>query len=44
MFKIWGLVVYHWNGHETTFSMVYYMLENFWKLQLQNEKEKYIVI
>jgi hypothetical protein len=43
-FGIWRHVIYRWKGPEITFPAVYYMPPNVLKLQLQNEKEKYVVI
>jgi hypothetical protein len=44
MSGIWGLVIYHCKGLESTFPTVYDKPQNILKLQLQNKKEKYVVV
>jgi hypothetical protein len=44
MFEIWVLVIYRWKGLENIFPMVYYTPQDFFKLQLQNTKEKSVVV
>jgi len=44
MFGILGLVIYRWKGLENTFPTVYYTPQYSYKMQLQNKKEKSVVV
>jgi hypothetical protein len=44
MFRTWGLVIYRWKGLENTFPTVYYTPPNVFKLEVQNKKEKSVVV
>jgi hypothetical protein len=41
---IWGILIYRWQGLESTLPTVYYTPQNSQKLQLQNKNENFVVV